>query len=343
MRRIGPALVVLAAIAFCVVAVVALVRHGGTPYRGYSQKSVVVEIEPGRPARVVAEELADAGVIRSALLFRILIRMRGADAKIHAGEYEFSERMTPPQVLDKLVRGDVVRHRLTVPEGLRIDEIADIVETSGFGARQAFLAAAGNASLIKDLDSEATDLEGYLFPDTYFFARGVSADRIVEEMVARFRREVTPERSNRMEQLGLSLRDTVTLASLIEEEARVDDERARISAVFHNRLERHMPLQCDPTVVYALVKQGRYRGDIYRSDLSDASPYNTYLHQGLPPGPICSPGALSLEAALHPADTRDLYFVLSAPGRHEFSRTLQEHERAVQRYRHDPRLYRRRR
>jgi len=342
-RRVGPALVVLAALVFCVVAVFTLVRQGGTPYKGYSESSTVVEIEPGRPARAVAEELSRAGVIRSALLFRLLVRIRGADGRIHAGEYEFSGSMTPPQVLDKLIRGDVVRHRLTIPEGLRIDEVADIVQASGFGTREAFIRAAGDAGAMKDLDPDAPDLEGYLFPDTYFFARGVPAERIVSEMVARFRRELTPERTARMKEIGMSLRRTITLASLIEEEARVDDERARISSVFHNRLERRMPLQCDPTIVYALVREGRYRGDIYRSDLADDSPYNTYVHQGLPPGPICSPGALSIDAALHPADTGDLYFVLSAPGRHEFSRTLQDHERAVKRYRQDPRLYRRRR
>ncbi|MFQ5700339.1 MAG: endolytic transglycosylase MltG, partial [Acidobacteriota bacterium] len=269
------------------------------------------------------------------LLFRVLMKVRGQEGAIQAGEYEFTRALSPVEVLHKLVDGDVLRHKLTVPEGLRLDEIADLVDQNGFGSREGFLQATRRTDLIADIDPDAEDLEGYLFPDTYFFPRGVSEDEIVEEMVKRFRRELTPPRLAQMREHGLNLRGTLTLASLVEKEAQRDDERPRIAAVFYNRLKRGMLLQCDPTVVYALIRDDRYRGAIYRSDLSYDSPYNTYVHAGLPPGPLCSPGLRSLEAVLQPAVTKDLYFVVSGPGRHEFSTNARDHERAVRRYRRE--------
>lgn len=333
--RIGPGLVVAAAALCAALAIGSLVWQGNLPYQGYTGEGVVVIIEPGQPARVAAASLQQAGVIRSAMVFRLLMRARSAEGRIHAGEYAFSGPITPSQVLGRLLRGDVVRHRLTIPEGLRRDEVADLAAASGFGSREAFLRATADPRPIADLDPEARDLEGYLFPDTYFFARGVPEDRIVGEMVARFRREMTPQRIRRARELGFGIREIVTLASLVEKEARLDAERPRIAAVFQNRLRIQMRLQCDPTVVYALVRDGRYRGDIYRTDLAYGSPYNTYVHSGLPPGPICNAGSRSLEATLYPADTEELYFVVSGPGRHEFSTNMRDHERAVRRYRRE--------
>ena len=333
--RIAPGLFIGAAAVCCAAAISSFAWRAALPFKGYRESKLVVVIEPGRPARVAAETLREAGVIRSALAFRILMRLRGAGGRIHAGEYEFTGQQTLHQILDKLERGDVVVHKLTVPEGLTVAEAADLVETAGFGSARSFLNAARRVQLIAELDPEAEDLEGYLFPDTYFFARGTVEERIVQEMVERFRQEITPQRIGRMKDLGLTVRGAVTLASLVEEEARVEDERGRIAGVFVNRLKLGMLLQCDPTVVYSLQRDGRYRGTIYRSDLSYASPYNTYVSRGLPPGPICSPGARSLEAALNPAGTGDLYFVVSGPGRHEFSATIQAHERAVRRYRQE--------
>ena len=330
----GTVAILVAAAGCCALGAAGVIVHRGTlPYKGYSGQSVVVVIPEGEPARAAAERLQGAGVVRSALMFRALIRMRGAEEKVLAGEYQFEGAATPAQVLDTLVRGDVMRHRLTIPEGLRLDEIARVVEASGLAGGEAFLRAASDPSQVADLDPEATDLEGYIFPDTYSIPRGLGETRLVALMVARLREELTPGRLERMRGLGLTLRQTLTLASLVEEEARFDDERPRIAAVFHNRLRLGMPLQCDPTVVYALMKDGRYRGDIYRSDLSYRSAYNTYVQRGLPPGPICSPGASSIDAVLAPAQTRDLYFVVSGPGRHEFSTNIQDHARAVRRYR----------
>jgi len=336
--RLGPVLIVSAALACCAAALVSLAWQGNQPYKAGTSPTTVVVIEPGQPAGAAAARLKESGLIRNALVFRLLMRFRRAESKIHAGEYEFSGPQTPNEILEKLMRGDVVQHKVTVPEGLRLDEIAAAVESAGFSTKADFLKAATGergARLIRDLDPSAQDLEGYLFPDTYLFARGTAPDRIVAEMVDRFRAEMTPARLARMKELGFTTRQTVTLASLVEEEAACDEERPRISGVFHNRLRSRMLLQCDPTVVYALTRANRYRGDIHRSDLSYSSPYNTYVHPGLPPGPICSPGARSLDAALNPTATTDLYFVVSGPGRHHFSTNIKDHERAVRQYRRD--------
>jgi UPF0755 protein len=271
--------------------------------------------------------------VRNALIFRLLVRVRASDGKILAGEYEFRGPRTPAQVLDVLVRGEVRRHRLTIPEGMRLDEIARVVGASGLGNEEAFLRAASDPRPVADIDPQAADLEGYLFPDTYHVPRGLPATRLVAEMVARFREEMTPERERHRAALGLTWRQILTLASLVEEEARAAEERPRIAGVFHNRLRLRMPLQCDPTVVYALVRDRKYRGVIFRSDLAYQSPYNTYVHPGLPPGPICNPGADSIDAVLRPAETEELYFVVSTPGRHTFSTNLKDHTEAVRRYR----------
>jgi len=331
----GPALLVVGGVASIVVLLVWSLWQVGEPWKGFPEDRVVVTIEPGRPARAAAARLHAAGVIRNPVIFRILLRLRGAEEAIQAGEYEFTGQASPSQVLDRLVLGDVLKHRLTVPEGLRLQEIAALIGQQGFGQPDAFLRAAQSVAVIADIDPQAKDLEGYLFPDTYLFAKGVREDSIVSAMVSRFRAEMTPVRRGRMESLGLTVRQTVTLASLIEEEAGAEDERPRIAAVFHNRLRLRMPLQCDPTVVYALMRDGRYRGDIYRSDLRYNSPYNTYVNAGLPPGPISNPGRGSLDAALSPARTDDLFFVVNGPGRHAFSTNAKDHERAVQRYRRD--------
>ncbi|MGH9869465.1 MAG: endolytic transglycosylase MltG [Candidatus Polarisedimenticolia bacterium] len=331
--KAGALACMLAAVGCCALVTGLIVHRGTLPYKGYAGEQVVVVIPEGERARATAERLQEAGVIRSSLMFRVLMRLRGADQKLLAGEYRFEGPGSPDQVLERLVRGDVIHHLLTIPEGLRLDEIARVVEASGLADGEAFLRAASDARPVADLDPEARDLEGYIFPDTYSIPRGLGEARLVAEMTGRLRVELTPERLERMRRLGLTLRQILTLASLVEEEARFDDERPRIAAVFHNRLRIGMPLQCDPTVVYALNKDGRYRGDIYRSDLSYRSPYNTYVHQGLPPGPICSPGASSIDAVLAPAQTEDLYFVVNGPGRHTFSTNIQDHARAVRRYR----------
>jgi UPF0755 protein len=225
----------------------------------------------------------------------------------------------------------VVRNDVTFPEGKVLEEMADLAEAKGI-PRQEFLAAARDPSLVRDLDPRAEDLEGYLFPDTYDLPRGENRGAVlVERMVRRFRDVVEPLRADLLAQ-KLTLREVVTLASVVEKETADPRERPRIAAVFQNRLARGMPLQTDPTVIYALRKAGRWDGNIRKKDLDIDSPYNTYRRPGLPPGPIASPGREAILATLHPADTKDLYFVSRNDGSHHFSETLSEHERAVDRY-----------
>jgi UPF0755 protein len=250
---------------------------------------------------------------------------------LRAGEYSFEGALSLEQILDKIVRGDVVHHWLVFPEGAAIEDMAEIVTREGM-LRPAFLAAARDPSPIRDLDPDAADLEGYLFPDSYEVTRSQdAANRLVRHMVQRFREVLAPELAFVPER-GLSVRALVTLASIVEKETALPEERPRIAAVFLNRLERRMPLQTDPTVIFALKKAGRYDGNVRKEDLEIASPYNTYRHEGLPPGPIASPGRESLRAVLHPAASKELYFVSRNDGSHHFSESLAEHERAVTLY-----------
>jgi len=210
--------------------------------------------------------------------------------------------------------------------------MAKIFEAHGFGARSAFVTAAKDPSAVQRIDPAATDLEGYLFPDTYLLPRRVDATQLVHGMVDRFEKALTPELVDAARARGLSVRQLVTLASIVEKETARSDERSLVSAVYANRLRIGMPLQCDPTVIYALMRAGSYNGNIRRDDLAIESPYNTYRVTGLPPGPIAAPGRDSLEAAAHPADSDVLYFVSRNDGSHEFARTLEEHNRNVQRF-----------
>jgi UPF0755 protein len=251
---------------------------------------------------------------------------------LKAGEYRFEREMTPLEVLDKIARGEVYLLNVTFREGLTIDEMAEIFETNGFGPAKSFVAAAADGSLVRDLDPKAQDLEGYLFPDTYALPRGADATRVVRAMVGRFQQVLTPEIRRAAEARGLTVRQLVTLASLVEEETARPDERPVVAAVYSNRLGMGMGLQCDPTVIYALQRAGRYTGNLRRDDLMFDSPYNTYRYAGLPPGPIAAPGKGSLEAAASPADVDFVYFVSRNDGSHEFARTLEEHNRNVHRW-----------
>jgi UPF0755 protein len=234
-------------------------------------------------------------------------------------------------MVDALARGDVVRNDVTIPEGRTIEESAALVAKAELDGDE-FLAAARDPSLIADLDPDATDLEGYLFPDTYHVPLDTSPARaLVERMVQRFRQVVTPE-LERIEKKGFTVREVVIIASLVELETAAVEERPRIAGVFLNRLERRMLLQTDPTVIYALKQEGRWDGNIRRRDLEMDSPYNTYRYAGLPPGPIGSPGREAILAVLDPLETRELYFVSRNDGTHHFSETLREHNRAVNRY-----------
>jgi UPF0755 protein len=289
-----------------------------------------VDIPPGTGASAIAARLQKAGIIRTRYAFDFLSLQKGGTLK--AGEYRFDHPVPSAEVYDRLLRGDVYTQALTIPEGFNIFDIANAVEAAGFANRDAFLAAERrHTELIADLlppGAHPASLEGYLFPDTYRFSRHATPLQMLTAMVRRFRQTST--------QLGLdhtNIVPTVTMASVIEKEVGQETERPLVAGVFTNRLAKSMPLATDPTVIYAALLDNRWRGTIYASDLQSPSPYNTYKHTGLPPGPISNPGLASLRAALHPAQTDYLYFVSDAAGHTRFSVGLQEHAQQVQAYR----------
>ncbi|HYX52944.1 MAG TPA: endolytic transglycosylase MltG [Candidatus Limnocylindrales bacterium] len=286
-----------------------------------------VQLKPGSSARHIGAELAKAGVVRSQYAFLLWHYVHGRK-HLKAGEYSFDHPAKLREIYDRLAKGDIYVHLLVVPEGYNMFDIAGAVEEAGLGTRDDFLKVArGDVSLIHDLDPQAPSLEGYLFPDSYRFTRTQTLHDIASTMVHRFRQAA--------KEIGLSgdVHSLVTMASIVEKETAVPQERPEVASVFYNRMHKNMVLATDPTVIYAALLNNRYRGTIYRSDLQFDSPYNTYRNTGLPPGPICNPGRDSLMAALHPADTQYLFFVSDNQGHHNFSRTPEEHARNVAAYR----------
>jgi UPF0755 protein len=278
----------------------------------------------------MGSQLEAAGVVRSQFAFDLLrFWERG---KLRAGEYRFDHEAPVTEIYARIAHGDVYTRTLIVPEGANIFDIAARVEQAGFGTHQQFLnAAVEQVELVADLDPEAKSLEGYLFPDTYRFQRKTSPAQIAAAMVRRFHVVAS--------QLGLkeNLHQVVTIASLVERESAVDSERPLVASVFENRLKKKMPLMTDPAVIYGLELEGRWRGALHESDLTHNTAYNTYLHNGLPPGPVANPGVHSLRAAMQPAKTDYLYFVAAGAdpeGHSLFSSTLDEHNREVASYRH---------
>jgi UPF0755 protein len=287
-----------------------------------------VEVVPGMGSRTIAGLLAGQGIIRSRYAFDLWHVLRGGTLK--AGEYRFAQPATLPEVYNRLVRGDVYTRTVTIPEGFNLFDIAQAVQDAQLGSKESFLAAANqDVALIADLDPGAKNLEGYLFPDTYRFQRHQPASQLLAAMVRRFRQ------SSASIGVASDYHRIVTLASLVEKETPVAEDRPLVASVLENRLSKDMPLMTDPTVIYAALLEKQYRGAIYQSDLKRDSAYNTYRHTGLPPGPICSPGIASLQAAMHPADSKFLYFVADAgaSGHSRFAATLEEHERNVSAYR----------
>ena len=309
-----------------------LYRSVQAPYKGYAEADTFVEIAPGSSTATMGRRLTDAGVVTNPEVFRAAVWMRGAGRRLQAGEYRFDRAMTPGEVVDKIVRGDVFLKPVTFREGLTIRQMAAIFEEQGFGEKEAFVAAAKEPSSIRDVDATAPDLEGYLFPDTYALPRRTTAEQLVARMSARFEKALSPQLRQQAAARGLSVRQLVTLASLVEKETAKAEERPLVAAVYANRLKLGMGLQCDPTVIYALERAGRYTGNLTRADLQFDSPYNTYRYAGLPPGPIAAPGQASLDAAANPADVPYIYFVSRNDGSHAFAATLDEHNRNVQRW-----------
>jgi len=309
-----------------VIAGVWMVHLLNQPYKGFSSP-VFVDFARGTSTQSIAAILAQNGVIRDRWL---LLAARGLrrGANLQAGEYKFDKPASPFEILGRLARGDIYYMELLVPEGFNIFDIAEAVGKLGTIRPEAFLAAAGNPAMIRDLDPDAPSLEGYLFPNKYRITRHTTAQQICRMMTDEFR--------ERWKALGTSagVHATLTLAAMVEREARRPDERPLVASVFRNRLRIGMKLDCDPTTVYAALLENRYRGAIHRSDLANTSPWNTYRHPGLPPGPIANPGLSAIEAALAPAETSYLYFVAKADGSggHNFSESLVQHDAAVAQY-----------
>jgi len=324
--RTGFALASIALLAVFVWLTVSLYRP-----RTFSPQGILVEVKRGMGASAVAHLLEESGVIGSRYSFILNYRLFYYPRKILAGEYALNSPLRSKEVLDILVKGKVVLHTVTVPEGLTAQEIAPLVAPFLADGEEGFMAAFRDSEIISSIDREADNLEGYLFPETYSVPKGITSTEAVAAMVSQFRAVFSGAWPARAEALKLSVRRVVTLASLIEKESSIAEEKKLVSAVFHNRLRIGMKLDCDPTIIYALKQKGLYNGNLTKKDMSLDSPYNTYRHAGLPPGPICSPGRAALEAALYPADESFLYFVSRNDGTHHFSRTLTEHQNAVRR------------
>lgn len=295
----------------------------------------VVEIPHGFGAREVVGLLYERKVIPDQYAALAYISYSHSRNKLQAGEYLFDQPMTIPDIVAKLASGAVVVHKFTFPEGFTTQAIAQKWQDDGFGTAEDFLTAAKSATdLVRRFDDKAVSVEGYLFPETYSFRKHTTARQAVEAMIARFQQmEGKLHQSVPPEKWPLNLHDTVILASLIESEAARADERPLVASVYLNRLNRHILLQCDPTVIYALERADRYKGTLTLKDLQFDSPYNTYAKAGLPPGPIANPGYASLQAAIQPASTNYLFFVRTVESRHTFSETLAAHNRAVAAYR----------
>jgi UPF0755 protein len=303
-----------------------------TDFKGYTAAEQFVEVPSGIGTRAIGKLLVDAGVVADMTTWRIAVWRSGHATDLQAGEYRFAGAATAAEVVEKIARGDVYLRTITFPEGLTVAQMSRLFAQAGLGSAKDFTDAAGDEQLLSGIDAAARDLEGYLFPDTYTLPRRASARDLVTRMVERFTSVMTPQLRQEAADWGLSVRQAVTLASLVEKETAAPDERPVVAAVYHNRLRQRIGLQCDPTVIYALGLRGRFTGNLTKADLTIDSPYNTYRYRGLPPGPIAAPGRSSLEAAVRPAPVDYLYFVSRNDGSHAFASTLAEHNRNVQKY-----------
>ena len=296
---------------------------------GQLPQKVVITIPAGQPWKTTTEALFKNGIITSPFKFNLVARLKGYDKRLKAGEYALSASMAPIQIMEKLVKGEVELYKITIPEGFNIYQIADLLAEAGFAQNSNFIEAATNAELADHIGINAKSFEGYLFPETYYFPKKVKVETIISTMVDRFWKVFNPAWQERADQLGFSIHQIVTLASIIEKETGAPFERPVISSVFHNRLKKKMRLESDPTVIYGLEN---FDGNLKRSHLETPTPYNTYKIKGLPVGPIANPGAKSLEAALYPADTKFIYFVSKKNKTHQFSTNLKDHNKAVRKY-----------
>ncbi len=299
------------------------------PANPRADETMRIHIRPGMSFAQILEMLEKSNLIGNPVLFRLQARFRGGAKNFQAGVYALKASMSPREIYRHLSEGRVVQRTITIPEGYNIRAIARMIRRAKLTGEGEILRLSRDASFLRELNITAASLEGYLFPDTYHFPVGTPAKKILGFMVRTMRRKFSPALRKQAKRMGFTIHQTLTLASIIEKETSLSSERPLIAAVFINRLKRSMRLQSDPTVIYGLPQ---FDGNITKKDLRYDSPYNTYLHRGLPPGPIASPGLESIKSALNPAKVKYLYFVATKNGGHQFSRTYREHRRAVNRY-----------
>ena len=302
------------------------------PYYNAGDDETFIYIPNGATAAKVAELLKEQGILHRQLPFRLWLRHNGLDRSLKAGEYRFSGGATPVQIVERLTRGDVYFQSITIPEGLTAMETVELLTLGGFGEREKLEAAILRTDWIHDLNPYAQNLEGYLFPETYRFGRMDNEGAVIRAMVNQFRERMSKIREELPPPDGWTITRLVTLASLIEKEVKDPSEQAIVASVLVNRLRLNMTLGCDATIIYAMKLAGTWNGIIHRSDLRIESPYNSYIHRDLPPGPICNPGESAIRAAMNPEKTEYLYYVSKNDGTHQFSKDLRSHNEAVNRY-----------
>ena len=304
--------------------------HQATVSVGENTQTIILSIPPGATLKKISTDLKGLSLIRNASAFRLLANIRQKQTHIQVGEYELNQSMLPMDILKAITSGKTVLHPITIPEGYRISEIAELLTKTISINKEIFIKESRNKDLLNKLNITSKSLEGYLFPETYHFSKHTAEKKIIQTMLSTFQQQMkTKNIQDQIQSSDMSLHEIITLASLIEKETGMNGERKHISSVFHNRLKRKMRLQTDPTVIYAIEN---FDGNIRKKDLDIDSPYNTYRYKGLPPGPIASPGIKSIVAALNPIKTNHLYFVSKKDGSHQFSSSLKEHNRAVQKY-----------
>ena len=291
--------------------------------------AVKFNIKPGQRLSVISDNLEKNGIVKSSFFFKILVSYKESAKDLKAGEYMLSASKTPLQILSIIAKGSVKLYKLTIPEGLNIKEIAQRVEEAKFGTSENFILLAESKIFAESLGIKQNTLEGYLYPETYFFPKGTSQKKIIQAMVKAFNKVYNAEFKKQTTALGFSVHEIVTLASIIEKETGAAKERPLISSVFHNRLKKGMRLESDPTVIYGIKD---FNGNITRKDLKTWTSYNTYKIKALPPGPIANPGGMSIKAALYPAKTDFFFFVSKKDTTHKFSKTIKEHNKAVRKY-----------
>ncbi|MBF0224248.1 MAG: endolytic transglycosylase MltG [Desulfobacterales bacterium] len=312
----------------CCLSALEIYSYSNRPASNEDKKSLI-NIYPGQSLNSIIADLIKIGAIESPFKFKLLARIKKADRKIKAGEYLLSTLMSPNEIIKKIVSGDIALYKLTIPEGYNLSQIALSVENAGFSSAREFLEAANDLNFIKEMKIPGDSFEGYLFPETYYFEKNVTPKQIISCMVKRFWEKFTPAFIERADNLGFSIHQIVTIASIIEKETGDESERPLISSVFHNRLKKKMRLESDPTVIYGIKD---FNGNITKKDLAEPTPYNTYMMSGLPPGPIANPGFSSIEAALFPSNTDYIFFVSKNNKTHYFSNNIKDHNKAVIKY-----------